>query len=682
MCATLYPSSKIIKKSCYFGAFFAAILAILWCLGANQQLYASITAPLKAELVITDKDFKTSVLALKSVKAGNWKSARTKIQQTESRLAHDLYDWLDYTKRKDKHDFSQLQNFIRRHPDWPKQSLLKLRAEQSMPDNMSNRVRIAWFDQYFPQTSEGMESYLQALHATGQASKAIQVARRWWGTVLLTPERQTRFLSRYGQYLDRKSHIKRVDKLLFEDHYTNARKLAMLLGRDYQALVEARIALAESKAGVDNYVAAVPVHLQNDAGLVYERIRWRRRNGNDFGALQLLYSAPTDVELANASGWWHERHILTRDFLEKKDYETAYTLVSGHKQTEGLAFAQAEFLSGWIALRFLEGKEWQAFEHFEKLFYGVSSPISKARAAYWAGRASHALGHKDIADKWYRVAAKHQTTFYGQIAFVILEKSKRPPILQAPRPAIHNKSAFYNNELVQAATMLSKAGLRKDASSFLTTLSYKLEQPEEYALLADLARDLNHLHDAIRISKKGIGKNILLMDHAYPTMITHMKSVDIEWALVHGLIRQESAFDYQAQSPAGARGLMQLMPATAAEKARKLGISHRTQWLTSSPAHNIRLGSSYLEELLERFDGSYPLALAGYNGGPNRVDRWLKTYGDPRKGEIDMLDWIELIPIYETRNYVQRVMEAAYVYRQKLEGAQNSRISPLHTSMN
>lgn len=631
--------------------------------------------------VISDEDFKTTIEALKQIKKGHWTTAKRKIDQTQSQVSQDLYWWLVYTKRAKSYEFQQIADFIEDNPSWPHQSRLKLRAEQKLDQDTPEEVTLKWFDQNFPQTTDGMNLYLSVLLKRKQMDKVVETARHWWGTVMLTPQRQTNFLSRYGVYLDRQSHIDRLNKLLFDRHYTNARKLAMLLGQDYQDLVEARIALAEQKPGVDALIDNVPDSLKNDPGLVYERIRWRRKKGNVAGALDLMYKAPTDQDLPNAGGWWHERHILVREFLEKKDYKTAYNLVTGHRQTQGLGFAQAEFLSGWIALRFVD-KPWEAFKHFETLFYGVSTPISKSRAAYWAGRASYALGHQDVAERWYRVAAKHQTTFYGQIAFTRMDKTIRPPILQAPRPQIQNKASFMKDPVVQATIMLSKAGLRSDASTFLTSLSNNLESAEDYALLADLSRDLNHLHNAIRIAKKGLSKNIFLINHAYPTLLSHMADIDIEWALVHGLIRQESAFDFQAQSHAGALGLMQLLPSTAKETARKIGIRHKKQWLTTSPEHNIKLGSAYLEKLLERFDGSYPLALAGYNAGPNRVSRWLKTYGDPRTGEIDILDWIELIPIYETRNYVHRVMEATYIYRKKLDQIQKNKISGLHTSIN
>jgi soluble lytic murein transglycosylase len=228
---------------------------------------------------------------------------------------------------------------------------------------------------------------------------------------------------------------------------------------------------------------------------------------------------------------------------------------------------------------------------------------------------------------------------------------------------------------------LIEAGLHEEASAFIGALLYKADSPDDYAVIADFARDVGHYHDAVLAAKKAEKAGFYLTEHAFPTMLENMRSVSLEWALVHGLILQESGFNQWAVSPAGARGFMQLMPATAADVARRRGISHRREWLTERPSHNIYLGTAYLEEMLKRFDGSYVLALAAYNAGPNRVSRWLKEFGDPRKPGTDVVDWVEMIPVYETRNYVQRVLEAVYVYRIKLEELQNSKGAPVPASL-
>jgi len=406
---------------------------------------------------------------------------------------------------------------------------------------------------------------------------------------------------------------------------------------------------------------------------------WRRRHDMDFRAMEILYSPPSADKITNLDDWWRERHILTRRLIAEKRYKSAYNLVSKHVQKDGVNYAEAEFLAGWLALEFLN-QPWKAFEHFERLYYKTSTPISRSRGAYWAARASDALGDKEVARQWYRVAAQHQVAFYGQMALAILAPEDQPPQQVPPERTLKGQRLFEQWDMVRLVRLLDKAGQSHMSDRFLEAVLAAVQTPEQYRMAAELATDIHHYHMAVKIARVALQKNILLIDHAYPTIVSRLQSIDLEWALVHGLIRQESGFDAEIQSPAGARGLMQLMPSTANLVARHLGIAHRTSWLTSKPDHNIILGSAYLAQMLGDFDGSYPLAVAAYNAGPNRVRRWLKEYGDPRKGEVNMVNWIEMIPVGETRNYVQRVLESTYIYRIKLKNVQDRPDALLHVA--
>ena len=618
--------------------------------------------------------------ALQAVKRSDWKKAETLIAQTRDPLAAKVFYWLYYTEDgKRPVQFNRIAAFVRQNPAWPRQGKMKLTAEKAMPKELPDVDVIHWFDEFDPLTPEGMERYLQALLQAGAKEKAAKKLRVWWKNIQLEPVQQNNFLVRYGFLLDRQSNISRFSSLIEKKRYTNARAMARHLSKGYPALAEALIALAEGKGGVDAILASVPSHLQNDPGLMLERLRWRRRNGKDFAALEIMHNMPPADVISNPEEWWDERHMMARRMMEEGRYESAYLLVEAHKQKEGVSFAEAEFLAGWLAMKVK--KPWRAFEHFEALYHRTSTPISRARGAYWAGRASEALGHADIARQWYRTAARYQTAFYGQTAIGKLADEYKPPQQLPPEKTVQGQQKFEMLDMVQAARILNGAGFREDTNTFLDALSDHVKTPEDYLLVADLAIELGHNHNAVRIAKRGLQKGILLMDQAYPTLLSHMQKVSIEWAMVHALIRQESAFDVQALSPAGARGLMQLMPATAQGVAKRYNIAHRAEWLTSNPDHNIRLGSLYIKQMLDRFDGSYPLALAAYNAGPGRVDKWLAQYGDPRKGTIDMIDWIEMIPIYETRNYVQRVLEGVYIYRMKLGDVQKSFNAPIHVAM-
>lgn len=616
--------------------------------------------------------------ALQAVKRQDWKNAQALIARTKDPLAAKIYDWLYYTRTAGPVQFNKLAAFIRKNPSWPMQGKMRLAAEKNMPAGLPDADVIAWYDSYAPLTPDGMERYLRALLKSGDKEKAAEKFRAWWKTAQLEPAQQSAFASRYASLLDAKTNIARFGVLLARQQYTNARGIARLIGKGYPALAEARIALTEGKAGVDTVIATVPRNLQNDPGLLLARLKWRRRNDNEFGALEILHNMPPIDTIANPDDWWAERRTLIRRMMVDGRYESAYLLADAHKQAEGVSFAEASFLAGWLALKV--NRPWQAFEHFEALYSRTSTPISRSRGAYWAGRASEALGHVEIAREWYRAAARYQTAFYGQAAIGKLADEYKPPQQLPPEKTVAKEQAFDRREMVQAVRILNGAGFRAETDAFLDALSEEVVTPEDYLLVADLALAVNHNHKSVRLAKKGLQKGILMMDQAYPTILRRMKKVDAEWALVHALIRQESAFDDQARSPVGARGLMQLMPATAKQVAQKYKMTVNTDWLTSNPDYNIRLGSLYLQQMLDRFGGSYPLALAAYNAGPSRVDQWLKEYGDPRNGKIDMIDWIEMIPFEETRNYVQRVLEGTYIYRIKLNNVQKSFKAPLHVA--
>lgn len=626
------------------------------------------------------KEGQQAVRMLEAIRNNDWRGAHARAKNLKNPFVSDLYAWLYFTQDRKPVNYDQLASFLLRNQDWPRTGGLRYKAEKDMPTDWADTKVLKFFSVYPPRTAAGMDRYLQSLLATGQQKKARDTLSAWWKTALITPDQQRMILASYGKMLSADLHRQRFDYLLFRRHYTNARALARRLGKGYGALAEARIALAEDKGGVDTAIARVPAGLAGDAGLAYERLRWRRRHDLDFRAIEILHNAPPADKIINLEDWWTERHILARRLIENKQYDSAYLLVEKHMQEDGLPFAQAEFLAGWLALRKLN-KPWRAFEHFEALYYRTSTPISRARGAYWAALSSESLGHPEIARKWYMAAARHQTAFYGQFALASLGDQDIIPLQTPPTLTIEGRRNFERRSFVRAARLLHAAGLHDEAKDFVESLSGDLSAPEEYRLAADLAEDLDYGYGAVRIAKAAMQKNIILMDHAYPTLLSHLKNVDIEWALVHAVIRQESAFNTAARSHAGARGLMQLMPATAAEVARKRGLAHRTDWLTARPAHNIRLGTDYLSQMIARYDGVYPLAAAAYNAGPGRVDRWLKEIGDPRTGGIDIADWIEQIPIYETRNYVQRVMENTYIYRLKLKDIQKAPRSVLHVAM-
>lgn len=632
-------------------------------------------------VMLSAHDQALSAEAFRLAGRGKWGQAKGVIDPVSSQFADDLFFWLYYLKSGGPVDFRHVAAILRNHPDWPKQGAMRVIAEKAMPPNMADADIIAWFQDFPPKTFDALFRYLAALHRSNRDDDGAKVAVTWWRGNSMTPDQQVRLYNSYGAYFTLADNLARLNSQLLQGAVSNARAIAIVLGRGYPALVDARIALMQNAPNAPSLVENVPSSLQGDPGLLFQRVRYRRMHNDDLGAVQLLNDAPDFDRLPNPEDWWNERQIVARHLMSRGDTRTAYDLVSQHIDDDGSAFTQAEFLAGWLAL-IGNHQPFRAFEHFNALYKNSDTPSGKSRAAYWAGRASESLNHPEIARQWYQTAARHQTTFYGQLAIGRLDEQDRP-LQQTPPPrTVSGLNAFNRLDMAQAARLLNQAGFRQETTDFLNALSDTVQTPEQYGYVADLSRELDHLQNAVRIAKKGLNKGVFLMDAAFPTILKRMRGVRTEWALVHGIIRQESQFDYTAVSPVGARGMMQVMPATAAGVARKIGLYYRPDALTSDPDYNIKIGSAYLDELVQRYNGSYPLAVAAYNAGPGRVNQWLSDIGDPRPGgNMDYIDWIEQIPITETRNYVQRVLEAVYIYRIKLRGAQESYNGPLDMAL-
>lgn len=605
-----------------------------------------------------------SIEAVKAAEAGRWSQAH---QQAGSGVARDIVQWMYLVNDDTRATFSEIASFVSTHPDWPDVKKLYKIAESRLPSDISDQQVLNWFATNPPVSAAGMTRYMRALLDTRQTSLAVSTLKDWWTQADLSAADQEQMISSYGRYFSTADHVRRLEKILTDKQYDRARALAARIGPGYQQLVAARQALQEGKKGVEASIGAVPSALLKDSGLLLSRVQYRRQNDMDREAIQLLNQAPPAGKTTDPAAWWKERHVLARRMMEQGDYRLAYKLAAAHGlPAAGADFAGAEFLAGWLALRFVN-QPYAAFEHFEKLYNSAETPITRARAAYWAGRASEALNGRDIALQWYQSAAKYQTTFYGQQAAqriglpLNLIKGEKPTISSA------QQASFNNRSIVQAIRLFHRAGMSGQRAKFIKALLDSALGPQDYSMMSDLAVSMGQVDAALKIAKEAERKaDLYLVDYLFPTVMHTVGNYGVDNALVHALIRQESQFDTDAVSPSGALGLMQVMPATAKMTAKRNDLMHNTSWLTAKPQHNVQIGSLYIAEMLDRYDGNLPMAIASYNAGPGRVDKWIKQYGDPRNPRIDMIDWMEMIPIYETRNYVQRVMEGYAVYRMKL----------------
>lgn len=601
-------------------------------------------------------------------------------------LARDLIDWLLLTKGA-KADFSDYRAFIEDHSGWPLLSTLRRKAESAIDSSVPDRDIIDWFGRYPPLSGIGHIRHAETLAATGEQEQAALALRAGWRVADLSISEERALLRRHGDLLTAADHKARVDYLLWNRRRADAARLYSLLDPDLTALAKARSGLIGFAYNVDALVAAVPARLEGQAGLVLDRSTWRRVKGKNEGAETLLLESRVDgVDILRPDRWWQERHFQARRALREGRMEDAYRLAAEHamlsraeSETEGAEddasalplttraqIAEAEWLAGWIALRFLD-RPADALEHFHRMLSVVSLPTSLARGAYWSARAADALGDEPLARRWYQAAGRHATVFYGQLAMERLGDriSERKGALTLVSDEA--RARFEARPLVRAIRFLAAIGEEKSLSYFARQLALSMQSEAENRLAAELGASLERPHVGVIAVKVALNGGAPILDGGYP-VVRIKESPHERESLILAIARQESQFDPAAVSHVGAMGLMQLMPATAQRLSRRLNHRYSRERLLTDPAFNLELGSTYFADLLRRYDNSPILALAAYNAGPGPVDRWLGDYGDPRNGDIDPLDWIELVPYGETRNYIQRVMEAAPVYSMRLEG--------------
>jgi soluble lytic murein transglycosylase len=458
-----------------------------------------------------------------------------------------------------------------------------------------------------------------------------------------------------------------MDRLLYDERSTEALRAAALLDKNQQALAKAVVDVIKGRRSALKTLNALPRAVRSDPLAIYSRIQVLRRADKTKEAAALLVSAPRDAKaLVDPDAWWIERRLISRSLIEDGNAKLAYRVAAGHSAESATYRAEAEFHAGWYALEFLHDPA-AARKHFAEIAAISTMPLSLSRAQYWLGRAAAAAGDKAEATARFRKAGAYPTTFYGQLALARLGHThlglSRPP---APDAGV--RARFAGRELVKVIQRLTAAGRESRALIFYRHLADTLTDPAEIALLAAMADAAGEHQVALQIGKTAAVRGMPVETLAFPVAAipANAKTPNVEKSLVYAVARQESAFNPGAISRAGARGLLQLMPATARQVAKSIGVPYSKTRLTADPAYNATLGAAHLGDLVDNFGGSYVMTAAAYNAGASRVADWVKRHGDPRDPKVDVVDWIELIPFTETRNYVQRVMENLQVYRARL----------------
>ncbi|MFK7791725.1 MAG: transglycosylase SLT domain-containing protein [Devosiaceae bacterium] len=570
----------------------------------------------------------------------------------------DLGLWLIGRTRADDLPIALRTAFRDAFAGWPGSGIIARQTETAILAQYGTQVPpLSVFGTTNTRTPAAQLVHAQALAQAGQTQDARTIVSALWRSDLLEDGLESRLLSTLGSLLSQDDHRHRAQWLLYRDRVTGAERLAQYLTAADRTSIEVRGRAIRDGASARDMVRRAHVANPGDIHITYELARLYRRADEPREAARLLRSvSQTGDALVRPDVWWRERHIVARDLIELRQPQGAYELVQTATGSSAGDEVQRAFLAGWLALRYLNDPA-RAEPHFRQILEIGTTPITRARGYYWLGRTLAARGDTTGASQTYARAMTYGETFYGQAAATI----SGIPIRFEGLPNAQGSNHAY----IGYADALYTMNRRTDARLFLYSLARSTTTPGQIVAMAQLAARHGDNTSVVQLGKIGALRYRSLALLGYPTgafpQDAHVPD-RLPRSVAYAISRQESGFDARVRSHAGALGLMQLMPDTARRIARDMGVSHSTSRLTSDPAHNVSLGAYHLDELIAEYNGSYILTFIAYNAGPRRVPQWIERFGDPRTGQVDVLDWIELIPFSETRSYVQRVLENIYVY--------------------
>ena len=600
--------------------------------------------------------------ALERASVQDWPGAA---DLAEGATAQDIVEWLHL--RSGSGRLGEYEAFLAGKPDWPGLPLLREKGEGAVARSTDPNRVLAYFADQAPRVPDGSLALVKAYLALGRPADAETEAIRGWTELEFTAAEEDALLALMPDALS-VAHEVRLDRVLWADRVPEAKRMLPRVGKDWRALAQARMALRAEAGNASALVDAVPKSLAADAGLAFERFVWRMKKDRTADATALILErSRSAASLGDPAAWADRRANLARALMRAGQAKDAYRVAARNYLTAGQDYADLEFLAGFIALRKLNDAD-AALKHFVNLKAAVATPISLSRASYWIARAYDAKGDASAAKAAYTTAAQNQTAYYGLLAAEHLGLTLDAGLLADRRPPDWREAGFAKSSVFQAARLLVRAGDRSLGKRFLLHLAGGMSAGQ-LDQLADYALEANEPHIAVLIGKQAAESGIILPRAYFPMTDLIPDNLPISRALALSISRRESEFDVAVISPAGARGLMQVMPGTAKQIAPTAGLPYNPGRLTSDPAYNVALGSTYLRKLVDEFGPSVALVASGYNAGPGRPRRWIADFGDPRRNNVDVVDWVETIPFTETRTYVMRVVESVVIYRAKLKGA-------------
>lgn len=594
---------------------------------------------------------------------------------TDASIAATVAQWRAL-QQTDALPFDSYAGFVMAHPGWPNEAANRRAAErQSVAGTGSAGNIVAFFRRYPPQSAGGNLAYARALQATGSRDLAAAAVRAAWRSGGLSAMDEVAVTTGFPGVLTVDDQDARMDALLWSGQTSAAQRQLALVSAARRPVFEARLAFRTNAPNASDISASTQELYRGDAGYVADRATWLRNSGASPSARAWLARPRTLTTRPGNAGEWYEVLVTAaRGAANDGQWQVAYDIarqiddaypagadIAAKSYAERDEYTNLAWIGGQAAMKQL-GRPADAMVLFDRYARGSNSPVVRSRGYYWAGRAAEAAGRKPDADAYYGQAAGYRDQFYGQLATERLGRALTPPPPMASiaiAPAV--RSAFDARETVRAVKFLGQIADWQDQTAFVRQIAADATTDTDHLLAAELSKTINRPDLGVMVGRSALANGLSDYSAAgYPTVAVPA-GYEGNWTIIHAISRQESQFDRAAVSHAGARGLMQLMPATAREQSGKIGLGYNQASLTTDPNLSIMLGSSYFQRIYDNY-GSYPLAIAAYNAGGGNVNKWLRANGDPRTGAIDMVDWIEAIPFQETRNYVQRVIENAVVY--------------------
>ncbi|MGY3233614.1 MULTISPECIES: lytic transglycosylase domain-containing protein [unclassified Bradyrhizobium] len=582
-----------------------------------------------------------------------------------------LADWFMLRHSESTAPFKRYAAFLAANPDWPSAALLRKRAEARLWQEKSDAATVHAFTMDRPISAKGNFALARVLIAEGDSGRAARLVRETWRSEELSERSEEDSYEAFHDLLTPEDHRARMDMRLGARDYAGARRAAKRLGDGALAIVKACAAVNGKADKAKDYLEDVPADARRDLGYVLCRAQWHLQKDHiDDAAEVILAAAPETMADQDTNAWWRERRLLARKLLDQGKFRTAYDVVRTAAVPEMEVYrVDYHFMCGWIALRYLDDPK-TAMAHFAAIDEGSANPIALSRAHYWRGRAAEAMGATADARMSYKAAARYSTAYYGQLARARLGLDGIE--LRAPSPVLAAADTPHADERVRAADMLYGIGERDVVVYYAEDFAKESTDVSALEALGELARQHNDARVMLEVGKSALAHGLALDHYAFPTIgIPEHKQVApaIETSVIYSVARTESSFDQHDKSAANAVGLMQVTPEAGRDTARRFGVTFDWDRMVSDPVYNTQMGAAELSALLSEYRGNQIMTFAGYNAGRGRVREWVQAHGDPRDPRVDPVDWVERIPLSETRNYVQRVMENVLVYRARFEGS-------------